>query len=669
VADAAGLIVQNAPGTTAETSQLRWKTAGGIPVFVRSLPPPQGTAAHDSGGLRLHLELARLGLLRGFDQLLCLEGLTGVEHLPHQIETVRKVLRHFRGRVLLADEVGLGKTIEACLLLREYLLRGLARRVLILVPTPLVSQWQEELQSKFHLDFAVPPRTRQADRAEYWANTDRVLASIAFVKSQRRSEIVAAAPWDLVIVDEAHHCKNRSTRNWQLVNSLSRRHLFLLTATPVQNNLLELYNLLTLLEPGHLKTESDFKRQYIRRGNPRDPLNRERLRSLLGEVMVRNTRSLVSIDLPPRYAQTLMAQPQGDEASLYLRLNEYLRQRKVLPGEPAADDAGETDAPDVDAVAAGNDDVGRIANPSYEVPATLPGNGQPNLPAGQSSAPPAAGSPLSCPQISQSVPTPIELPPLGRKQLSALLSASGSHPRALARTLEKVAGGDPQAAAIIAAAQGIDHSAKDQKLLDLLTQSRGDKVLVFANFQRTLQHLQQMLTEAGMAFVTFSGAESDRQKDEAVEAFRQQVPVMLCSETGGEGRNLQFANTLVNYDLPWNPMRIEQRVGRIHRIGQTREVFIFNLCTAGSLESQLMDLLSEKIRMFELVVGEVGSILGNLEGGEEFETLVLNLWLRSHSDEELARSFDALGDSLLGAQEKYLQSKQLDEALFGEDFQ
>jgi SNF2 family DNA or RNA helicase len=181
--------------------------------------------------------------------------------------------------------------------------------------------------------------------------------------------------------------------------------------------------------------------------------------------------------------------------------------------------------------------------------------------------------------------------------------------------------------------------------------------------------LQQLLGEAGIAFVTFSGAESDRQKDDAVEAFRQQAPVMLCSESGGEGRNLQFANTLVNYDLPWNPMKIEQRVGRIHRIGQTREVFIFNLCSVGSLEDQLLGLLTEKIRMFELVVGEVGSILGNLEGGEEFETLVLNLWLRSHSDQDLAQSFHELGDSLLDAQEKYLESKQLDEALFGEDFQ
>ena len=123
VDDAASQAVEAGTGTRGKEPLIRWNTAGGIPVAMRAIRLPGGSAAHDTGGLRLHLELARLGLLRGFDQLLCLEGLTGVDHLPHQIETVRKVLRHFRGRVLLADEVGLGKTIEAGLLLREYLLR------------------------------------------------------------------------------------------------------------------------------------------------------------------------------------------------------------------------------------------------------------------------------------------------------------------------------------------------------------------------------------------------------------------------------------------------------------------------------------------------------------------------------------------------------------------
>jgi SNF2 family DNA or RNA helicase len=262
-----------------------------------------------------------------------------------------------------------------------------------------------------------------------------------------------------------------------------------------------------------------------------------------------------------------------------------------------------------------------------------------------------------------------DLPPLGRRQLSTLLLAAGSHARALAQSLENIAHDDPQAAPLVAAARRIGRTAKDERFLELVRQSHGNKLLVFATFRRTLEHLQQLLSEAGVPYATYSGAESEAEKDAAVAAFREHLPVMLCSESGGEGRNLQFANTLINFDLPWNPMRIEQRVGRIHRIGQTRDVFIFNLCTEGSLEARILALLDEKIRMFELVVGEVGSILGNLQGGEEFESLVLDLWLRSQDDRDLEQSFESLGRSLLDAQEEYLQAKQLDEALFGEEYQ
>jgi SNF2 family DNA or RNA helicase len=611
---------------TALESSLGWRSPGGIPVAFRIFPNLTGNAMGDREGLWLHLEHARLGLLRGFDQLMCLEGLRGVEHFAHQIETVRKVLRHFRGRVLLADEVGLGKTIEACLLLREYLLRGLVKRVLILTPTTLVSQWHEELREKFGLEFSVPPRGGAADKPDYWAENDRILVSLPFAKSMRRAQWITEAAWDLVIVDEAHHCKNRATRNWQFINALKRRHLFLLTATPVQNNLLELYNLLTLLEPGHLKTEAEFKKQYVRRGNPRDPRNRDRLRSLLGEVMIRNTRSMVQMNLPPRYAQTLMAQPKGGELHLYSQLDDYLRRRKVLdsPGDIEENEQAEANG-------------SRFSEHSEN--------------------------------FSRNRDGAAEHSPLSRRQLSALLMAAGSHPRALAQSLENIAGDDPRAQGIIRQAAEIGHSAKDEKLLEIIRQSGGNKLLVFATFRRTLEHAQQLLREADVPFVTYSGGETELQKDAAVAVFRESVPVMLCSESGGEGRNLQFANTLVNFDLPWNPMRIEQRVGRIHRIGQTREVFIFNLCTADSLEARILALLHEKIRMFELVVGEIGSILGNLEGGEEFESLVLNLWLKSRDMRELRDSFDSLGNSLIAAQEEYLQTKQLDEALFGDDYE
>jgi SNF2 family DNA or RNA helicase len=589
-------------------------TPGGIPVRFRLEPLASARQGADIDCLRLHLDHAGLSLLRGFDQLLCLEGLQGVEHLPHQIETVRKVLRHFRGRVLLADEVGLGKTIEACLLLREYLLRGLVRRVLILVPAPLVSQWHEELAGKFRLEFSVAAGNSAAGAREYWETTDRVLTSLSFAKSPKRAELVTAAPWDLVIVDEAHHCKNRATRNWQLVNALKRRHMFLLTATPVQNDLVELFSLLTLLEPGHLRTEADFKRQYVRRGNPRDPRNRERLRSLLSEVMVRNTRSLVQMDLPPRYAQTLFAAPGEPERELRESVTHFLRERipRLLGTSGDSMDKGDSEEP---------------------------------------------GS--SSPSVAR----------LTRMQLSAVLGALGSHPAALAGTLARVAEHDPAAAKLRSQAESIERAAKDEQLLELIGQSRDHKMLVFVHYRRTLQHLQRLLAQAEIPCSTFSGDQSNQEKDAAVAALRDQVPVMLCTESGGEGRNLQFADTLVNFDLPWNPMRIEQRIGRVHRIGQTRDVFVFNLCVAGSLESRILRVLNEKIRMFELVVGEIGSILGNLEGGEDFESMVLNLWVRSTSDTELDRSFDSLGESLLSAQEEYLRAKELDDALFGDDYE
>jgi SNF2 family DNA or RNA helicase len=606
--------------TAADPFADRWVTPGGIPVSFHAESFRMGRRTTNPHDLRLHEEHARLSLLRGFDELLCLEGLRSVEHLPHQIETVRKVLRHFHGRVLLADEVGLGKTIEAGLLLREYLLRGMARRVLILVPAPLVSQWHEELTSKFDLEFTIPPKGITADRPEFWTRHDRILTSLAFAKSKKRAPLVAAQTWDLVIVDEAHHCKNRATQNWQLVNSLQRRFMFLLSATPVQNNLLELYNLLTLLAPGHLRTEADFKKQYVKRGNPRDALNRERLRSLLGEVMVRNTRSLVQLNLPPRYAQTVLARPDEVEAQLYRRLTQYLRRRGsgIVSRSASEGEAGTEQSEEIDADTTAN--------------GTAPSS-------------------------------------VSRLQLSSLLAAQGSHPTAVAAALERIATADPAARELAQLAASIGHSAKDARLLELVEQSHGHKLLIFVNFRRTLAHLQALLRGHGLTFSVFSGDHTAQEKDEAVAAFRERVPIMLCTESGGEGRNLQFADTLINYDLPWNPMKIEQRVGRIHRYGQTREVFVFNLCTADSLEARILNVLNEKIRMFELVVGEVGSILGNLEEGDQFESLVLNLWLRSGDEAELDQSFEALGETLLEAQEQYVRAKELDEALFGEDFQ
>jgi SNF2 family DNA or RNA helicase len=165
---------------------------------------------------------------------------------------------------------------------------------------------------------------------------------------------------------------------------------------------------------------------------------------------------------------------------------------------------------------------------------------------------------------------------------------------------------------------GISTGGKETALLDLLRRNPGEKKLVFVHSRETLACLGDLLGRNNIDFARFDGSMTGPEKDDAIEEFRERVPVLLCTQSGGEGRNIQFCNTLINFDVPWNPMAIEQRIGRIDRIGQDREVFIFNLVTRGTLEEQVLTLLDEKISMFELVVGEVGAILGGLEEEGDF---------------------------------------------------
>ena len=203
----------------------------------------------DPTAFLLRGELARLGLFEGFDELLCLPALQGVEAHWYQVETVRKVLKRYRGRVLLADEVGLGKTIEAGMVLKEYILRGMAERMLILTPASLVGQWHDEMASKFGIDCATShdPLLR-SDPAVFWAQP-RVIASIASARRREQAEVLAGLSYDVVVVDEAHHLRDQTSASYRLVNGLQKRFLLLLSATPVQNNLLELYNLLLCYSP------------------------------------------------------------------------------------------------------------------------------------------------------------------------------------------------------------------------------------------------------------------------------------------------------------------------------------------------------------------------------------------------------------------------------------
>jgi len=553
----------------------------------------------EAGPFRLRAELVRLSLFEGFDELLCLPALQGVEAHWYQVETVRKVLKHYRGRVLLADEVGLGKTVEAGMVLKEYILRSMAERILILTPASLVGQWRDEMASKFGIDCATShdPLLR-SDPARFWAQP-RVIASIAAARRKEQADLLAGLSYDVVVVDEAHHLRDQASASYRLVNSLQKRFLLLLSATPVQNSLLELYNLLTLLQPGIFKTQKEFRSVYMVPGKPREPANRDRLRELMRGVMVRNTRALAALRMPRRQASTLRALPDPAEAACYDELSALVR-------EVAASQTG--------------------ASPSDAAPHRL--------------------------------------------SLQHLLTAAGSSPAAAAGAIARIAGrfpDDPRWTALLGRVRAIGAGAKEAALFRLLAQNPAEKKLVFVHHRDSMTHLAERLRRQKTPFALFSGDMSGPQKDAAVDAFRDAVPVLLCTESGGEGRNLQFCNTLINFDIPWNPMAIEQRIGRIDRIGQTREVFIFNLATAGTIEDAVLRILDEKINMFELVVGEVGAILGEVDEQQEFSTLVLDAWLQ-RTEQTRTEAFAKIESQLLAARREYEGVKQLDEALFGNEF-
>jgi len=558
----------------------------------------------DLRAYHLRLMALRLGLVAGFDDLLALDAIDFVP-FDYQIRAARTALRRFRGRGLLSDEVGLGKTIEAGLVLKEYLLRQMVQRVLVLTPPGLVEQWREELATKFKISEFVTNNDEafRQQGPDAWLHFPYVIASIATARRPEHREKITAESYDLVIVDEAHHLKNRASVTWKLVNELQKRYILLLTATPVQNSLAELYNLVTVLKPGQLKSPKEFQREFVVRGDPRLPKNRGLLRDLLSDVMVRHSRSQINLQLPPRRAHTVRLALHTDEQQLYAAIADL--GRRMLADE---------------AVTSAHR--------------------------------------------------------LGVRTLLLEAGSSAAATRSTLRSLAEVKALDPYRADLLSLAQQADAvltTAKADALRKLLeAQSAAGagqgKAVIFTQFRATQEMLAHQMQRWGIDFVLYHGGLTAAQKDQAIRSFSETMPVLLSTEAAGEGRNLQFCRVLVNFDLPWNPQRIEQRVGRIHRIGQTLPVDIFNLAAQGTIEESVLDILDRKLNMFELVIGEMEMILGQLADERDFEEIVLDIWRQAQSMEELSARMSELGDALVEARTAYQQMKEYDEALFGEDF-
>jgi hypothetical protein len=210
-------------------------------------------------------------------------------------------------------------------------------------------------------------------------------------------------------------------------------------------------------------------------------------------------------------------------------------------------------------------------------------------------------------------------------------------------------------------------ASKVDRLLRLVDEYP-DKMVIFTQFRATQELLRRRLEEAGHGVAVFHGGLSRLGKEAAINDFRGRARLLLATESGSEGRNLQFAHAVCNFDLPWNPMRIEQRIGRLSRIGQTQDIHVFNLVAAGTVEEAVLHLLEAKLNLFELVIGEVDMILGNLDEEREFEDVVADLWAESDDLADFRARMEQLGERLLAAKRAYLEQRAHDDRLFGDRF-
>jgi SNF2 family DNA or RNA helicase len=259
--------------------------------------------------------------------------------------------------------------------------------------------------------------------------------------------------------------------------------------------------------------------------------------------------------------------------------------------------------------------------------------------------------------------------------LKNLLAEAGSSPRALSLTLTRMLSHrdlplsqEKEIQAVQNLCRTMDGTQKNRVLLNLVKANPG-KIIVFVKYIGTLEHLSEFLAWEKIPHAVFQGGMDNREKEAQIASFKQEKNILLTTEIGGEGRNLQFCHQMVNYDLPWNPMKIEQRIGRIHRIGQEKEVMIFNFCNAGSVEEYILEILDKKINMFEMVIGEIDMILGRVQGEQEFSDMIYDIWVSAASETEKEASFSQLASRLKRSKSSYEKSKALDEKLFGETYE
>ncbi|MFZ5470995.1 MAG: SNF2-related protein [Myxococcota bacterium] len=552
---------------------------------------------------------------------------------PHQVEAAAFALESLsRGGCLLADEVGLGKTIEAGIVIAQLFAEG-KPRVLVLCPATLRAQWQAELLEKFDLEAVIVDGRSARAHTNPFEQDAVVISSHPF--AALRADSLAKVRWDLVVIDEAHRLRNAHKPSFKtgqaLKAALRDRPKVLLTATPLQNDLSELFGLFSLLDEQILGPESAFKARYQDHAGTGglDEGAAASLKERLSPVVQRTLRRQVREYVRFTHRRSLVEDfaPTPEEQDLYEKVSEYLRRSEAAAIEP-----GQRTLLTL---------VYRklLASSTYAIAPTLRKLSE-TLEQRIRAA--AKGQPTG------ELFRPQELSVFAEEAEAWQDEPAAAPPlEALRREALELKSYAEQAERIRVNAKG---EALKRALDRAFTVARAHqwpaKAVVFTESKRTQEYLFQLLCAHGYdgrVSVLSGDAGTPKARRALIEEFRERTQVLLSTEAGAEGLNLQFCNLVVNYDLPWNPQRVEQRIGRCHRYGQERDVLVLNfLNRQNAADARLYELLEKKLHLFDGVFGASDEILGALENGVDFERRVLDIYQSCRLPEEIDAAFDAL---------------------------
>lgn len=589
-----------------------------------------------------------------------------VDMNPHQVDAALFAFASPLSKgALLADEVGLGKTIEAGLVISQKWAEG-NRRILIIAPSNLRKQWHQEMNEKFFIPCTIlesksyNTEIRAGNFQPFQPKDSVVICSYQFARSKAAD--VAATPWDLVVIDEAHRLRNVYKPSNVIANTLkaalAERNKLLLTATPLQNSLLELFGLVSFIDEHSFGDLKSFREQFAGVGQER---SFELLRERLKPVCHRTLRRQVTAYVPYTKRHAILQEFSPDEAEdrLYNLVTAYL-QRDNLQALPASQRALMTLVLRKLLASSSFAIAGALLSISNRLQARLD-SGRPAAPLTET----VEDDYEALDETQEEWVEEEEFEPLSEADQRALENE-------IAELRE-----------FAALATSIEQNAKGRALLAALevgfAKARAfgaaEKAIIFTESRRTQSYLLRVLADSPFAdsIVLFNGSNTDEQsraiyqewlarhagsdritgsrtadmRSALVDYFRDTGKIMIATEAGAEGINLQFCAMIVNYDLPWNPQRIEQRIGRCHRYGQKHDVVVVNfLNRKNEADQRVYQLLSEKFKLFEGVFGASDEVLGAIESGVDFEKRIAGIYNECRQPEEIKAAFDELQSEL-----------------------